>query len=152
MQRPIPPDQLHATPSLSLRDAARAIEFYARAFGAETTMRLDQPDGRVGHAELKIGAAAFTLADEFPEYGIVGPQTLGGTSVGIEIFVRDVDALAERAVAAGATLTRPIKDEFFGDRVAHFLDPFGHRWTFKTRIEEVSADEMQRRLAALFAG
>src|SRR6187551_830328 len=105
----IPQDQLYATPSLSLRDGARAIEFYARAFGAETTMRLDQPDGRLGHAELKIGAARFTIADEFPEYGIVGPQTLGGTTVGISIYVSDVDALAERAVAAGATLSRPIK-------------------------------------------
>lgn len=151
MQRPIPPDQLQATPHLILRDAARAIEFYARAFGAEMTMRLDQPDGRVGHAELQIGAARFTLADEFPELGIVGPQTLGGTTVGVSIYVGDVDALAGWAVAAGATLTRPIKDEFFGDRVAHLVDPFGHRWSFHTRLEDVPADELQRRLSTQYA-
>jgi PhnB protein len=149
MQRPIPHDQLHATPCLAIRDAARAIEFYARAFGAETTLRLDQPDGRVGHAELKIGAACFALADEFPEFGHVGPQTLGGTTVSLAIYVADVDAFVDRAVAAGATLTRPIKDEFYGDRTAHLVDPFGHRWSFSTRIEDVSADEMKRRMAAL---
>lgn len=149
MQRAIPADLTHATPHLALRDAARAIEFYARAFAAVTTLRLDQPDGRVGHAELRIGAARFMLADEFPEVGHVGPATLGGTTVTIAIHVEDVDALVERAVAAGATLLRPIKDEFYGERAASLQDPFGHRWRFSTRFEDVSPEEMQRRLAAL---
>lgn len=149
MQRPIPHDQQHTTPCLAVRDAARAIEFYARAFGAETTLRLDQPDGRVGHAELQIGGARFALADEFPEVGHVGPQTLGGTTVSLAVYVADVDALVDRAVAAGATLARPIKDEFYGDRTAHLVDPFGHRWNFNMRIEEVSPEEMKRRMAAL---
>ncbi len=150
MQRAIPADQApHAVPHLAVREAARAIEFYVRAFGATETMHLDQPDGRVGHAELTIGAARFMLADEFPEVGHVGPATLGGTTVTIAIQVGDVDAFAARAVAAGATLQRPIKDEFYGERVATILDPFGHRWRFATTIEEVSNEEMQRRLAAM---
>ncbi len=152
MTHAIPADHLYATPHLALRDAARAIEFYERAFGATTTLRLDQPDGRVGHAELAVGAAKFMLADEFPEYGVVGPATLGGTSVTIQIYVADVDALVERAVAAGARLRRPVKDEFYGDRSGQLEDPFGHRWNFCTRIEEVAPEEMQRRLAALTAG
>jgi len=152
MTHAIPADHLYATPHLALRDAARAIEFYVQAFGATTTLRLDQPDGRVGHAELAVGAAKFMIADEFPEYGVVGPATLGGTSVTIQIYVADVDAVVERAVAAGARLRRPVKDEFYGDRSAQLEDPFGHRWNFCTRIEEVSPAEMQRRLAALTAG
>lgn len=149
MQRAIPADQTHATPHLVLRDAARAIEFYVRAFGAIETMHLDMPDGRVGHAELAIGAARFMLADEFPEFGSVGPATLGGTTVTIAIYVEDVDALVARAVAAGATLLRPVTDEFYGDRAASLQDPFGHRWRFATHIEDVSEQEMQRRLAAM---
>lgn len=149
MQRAIPADQTHATPHLALRDAAAAIEFYARAFAAVTTLRLDMPDGRVGHAELQVGAARFMLADEFPEVGHVGPATLGGTTVTIAIHVADVDALTAQAIAAGATLLRPVKDEFHGDRVAVLQDPFGHRWRFATRVEEVSPAEMQRRLAAM---
>lgn len=147
-----PMDMSHATPHLVIQGAARAIEFYTRAFGAVVGLRLDQPDGRVGHAELTIGAARVMIADEFPEMGIVGPTTLGGTTVTIQIHVEDVDALAQRAVAAGATLRRPVKDEFYGERVAHLEDPFGHRWNFSRRFEEVAPEEMQRRLTALFAG
>lgn len=149
MQRAIPADQTHATPHLALRDGARALQFYVDAFGAVETLRLDMPDGRLGHAELAIGAARFMIADEFPEVGHVGPATLGGTTVTIAIYVEDVDALVARATAAGATLLRPVKDEFYGDRVAHLQDPFGHRWRFVTRIEDVSAEEMKRRLAAM---
>lgn len=151
MQQAIPAAQAQAVPHLAVRDAARAIEFYVRAFGAAETMHLDQPDGRVGHAELTIGGARFMLADEFPEVGHVGPATLGGTTVTISIQVADVDAFAARATAAGATLERPIKDEFFGERVAAMLDPFGHRWRFSTIIEEISNEEMQRRLVALYS-
>ena len=98
---------------------------------------------------LQVGAARFMLADEFPEVGHVGPATLGGTTVTIAIYVTDVDALTAQAIAAGATLLRPVKDEFHGDRVAVLQDPFGHRWRFATRVEEVSPAEMQRRLAAV---
>lgn len=152
MTHRIPADESHATPYLIVRDGAEAIEFYVRAFGAREQLRLDMPDGRVGHAQLVVGAAKFMLAEEFPELGYVGPATLGGTTVGIQIYVEDVDALAGRAIAAGATLKRPIKDEFYGDRVAQLEDPFGHRWNFCTRIEEVSLDEMKRRMAALSGG
>jgi PhnB protein len=149
MSHGIPRDQQSATPYLVVRDGAQAIEFYVRAFGAREELRLDMPDGRLGHAQLTVGAARFMLAEEFPEFGYVGPATLGGTTVGIQIYVEDVDALAERAQAAGAKLKRPIKDEFYGDRVAQLEDPYGHRWNFCTRIEEVSLEEMKRRMAAL---
>jgi PhnB protein len=149
MSHGIPRDQQSATPYLVVRGGAKAIEFYVRAFGAREELRLDMPDGRLGHAQLVVGAAKFMLAEEFPEYGYVGPKTLGGTTVGIQIYVEDVDAFADRAIAAGATLKRPIKDEFYGDRVAQLEDPFGHRWNFCTRVEEVSLDEMKRRMAAL---
>lgn len=152
MTHAIPGDSRSATPYLIVRDGAQAIEFYVRAFAASEELRLDMPDGRVGHAQLVIGAAKFMLAEEFPELGYVGPATLGGTTVGIQIYVEDVDAFTARALAAGATLKRPIKDEFYGDRVAQLVDPFGHRWNFCTRIEEVSLDEMKRRMAALSAG
>lgn len=146
----IPDDFPGATPYLSISGAASAIEFYAKAFGATEIMRLAMPDGRIGHADLKIGGATIMLADEFPEMGFRGPQSLGGTPVTIHLYVEDVDALAQRAVAAGATLESAVKDEFYGDRVARLKDPYGHRWMFATRQEDVSPDEMRRRAAALF--
>ena len=149
---PIPADCTGATPLLIARNAVEALSFYQRAFGAVVGLRIDQPDGRLGHAELTIGRAKIMLADEFPEMGCVGPQSLGGTSVSIQVYVENVDALAERAVALGARLERPIKDEFYGDRVAWLNDPFGHRWSFSTRIEEVSNEEMVRRAKQLGAG
>jgi PhnB protein len=139
-------------PYLCIKDAAQALEFYKRAFGATERMRLMQPDGRVGHAEIKIGGAVIMMADEFPEMGFRGPQSLGGTPVSIHVYVEDVDALIERAVAAGAKLEAPAKNEFYGDRSCRLFDPFGHRWMFATHIEDVSPEEMQRRAAALFAG
>lgn len=142
---PIPADNTGATPLLIARNAVEALSFYQRAFGAAVDLRIDQPDGRLGHAELSIGKAKIMLADEFPEMSCVGPQTLGGTSVSIQIYVENIDAFAERAVAHGAKLERPIKDEFYGDRVAWMIDPFGHRWSFSSRIEEVSKEEMLRR-------
>jgi PhnB protein len=104
------------------------------------------PDGKLGHAELSIGSARFMLADEFPEMQCVSPIALQGTPVTLSVYVDDVDALAARAVDAGATLEAPIKDQFYGDRVAMLRDPFGHRWTLHTRIEDVSVDEMRRRM------
>ena len=135
-------------PHLIVSDGAAAIDFYKRAFGAELIFDLPMPDGRVGHAELSIGAARFMLADEFPDLDCIGPTQRGGTTVHLAFYVRDVDAVTARAEAAGGRLVGPIKDEFYGDRVAHLSDPFGHHWTIHTRKEEVSVDEMRRRMTA----
>jgi uncharacterized glyoxalase superfamily protein PhnB len=139
-------------PYLHIQGAARAIEFYQQAFGATEVLRLSEPDGRIGHAEILIGGARIMLADEYPEHGILGPQSLGGTSVSLHLTVPDVDAFARQAVAAGAKLPKPIKDEFYGERGGKLEDPFGHVWQVMTRIEEVSPEEMQRRYDALLAG
>ena len=136
-------------PYLSVADAAAAIDFYVAVFGAVETMRLTQPDGRIGHAELRIGSAGLMLADEFPDMGFVGPLVRGGTSVSLHLSVPDVDATVAAAVDAGATLERAVVDEFYGQRSGVILDPFGHRWMIQTPIEEVSAEEMQRRLDEL---
>ena len=139
-------------PYLIVRGGAEALEFYRRAFGAHVALRLDQPDGRLGHAELDIDGASFTLADEFPEMGIVGPATLGGTSVTLHLTVADVDDVVARAVDAGAALTREVADQFYGARSGQLIDPFGHRWTVATHIEDVPEDEMKRRMAAMGEG
>ena len=139
-------------PYLHVKGAARAIEFYQQAFGATEVLRLSEPDGRIGHAEILIDSARIMLADEYPECGILGPQSLGGTSVSLHLTVPDVDAFAQQAVAAGAKLAKPIKDEFYGERGGKLEDPFGHVWQVMTPIEEVSPEEMQRRYDALLAG
>jgi PhnB protein len=139
------PDGQRLVPSLIVRGAAQAIEFYARAFGAREDYRLEMGD-RVGHAEIVLDGITIMVADEFPELGFTGPS--GNCPVTLVIYVADVDAVAERAVAAGATLEKPVTDEFYGDRVADLRDPFGHRWSFHTRRELVSPDEMRRRMAA----
>ena len=139
-------------PYLHVKGAARAIEFYIQAFGATEVVRLSEPGGRIGHAEIQIGGARIMLADEFPEHGILGPRSLGGTTVALHLTVPDVDAFAEQAVAAGAKLTRPIQDQFYGERTCKLEDPFGHVWHVVTHIEDVSAEEMQRRYEALMAG
>lgn len=141
-----------ATPYLCIKGAADAIEFYRKAFGATETMRMTGPDGRIGHAELKIGKANIMLADEHPEIGVVSPATLGGSPVTIHIYVEDVDALAARAETAGAKVLRAVADQFYGDRGGKFEDPFGHVWYFATHKEDVSSEEMQRRAAAYTVG
>jgi PhnB protein len=143
----IPDDYRGATPYLCVKGAAKALAFYAQAFGARETMRIAQPDGRIGHAEIRIGDAPVMLADEFPEMEFRSPQTLGGTPVNIVVYVENVDEFVRRAQAAGATVKRPAADQFYGDRMAVLLDPFGHSWSFATHVEDVSADEMQRRAA-----
>ncbi len=140
----IPKGQEGATPYLSIKGAAAALEFYKKAFGAVELVRMDQ-DGKIGHAEMKIAGALIYLADEFPEIGAVSPKTLGGSSVTIAIYVENIDAFASKAVASGAKLTRPVEDQFYGDRAAQFEDPFGHRWWFATHVEDVSPEEMERR-------
>ena len=135
-----------ATPYLCVKDAARAIEFYKEAFGATETMRLTDPnDGRIGHAEITIDGALIMLADEFPEYGIRGPETIGGTSVTIHLHVDDADEVVKRAAAAGATVEMAPTDQFYGERSGIVRDPFGHRWNIGHHIEDVSTEEMQRR-------
>jgi PhnB protein len=149
--RPIPEGYHSVTPYLIVTGAASAIEFYKHAFGAKELMRIPHPDGRVGHAELQIGDSRIMLADEFPEMGARSPMTLGGTPVGIQLYVDDVDAVTTRALAAGAKTLRPVKDQFYGDRSGTLSDPFGHQWTISTHKEDVSLEEMQRRAAAAAA-
>jgi len=148
--KPIPEGYHSITPYLVMKDAARAIDFYKQVFGATEVFRMPQPDGRVGHAELKIGDSHIMLADEFPEMGFTGPQPGAGTPpVSILLYVENVDSVVEKAVAAGAKLMRPVKDQFYGDRSGTLQDPFGHVWTVATHVEDVSPDEMQKRAAAM---
>lgn len=142
---PIPEGFHTVAPYLCIRDTARAIEFYKKAFGATEVMRLVEPRGKVGHAQIRIGHSMIMLADEYPELGILSPQTLGGSPVSITLFVDNVDTLANQAIAAGAKVLGPVADQFWGERTGKFEDPFGHIWLIHTRIEEVSAEEMQRR-------
>ena len=137
-----------ATPYLAIKGASDAIEFYKKAFGATETMRMPRPDGRIGHAEIMIGKAHIMLADEHPEIGFLGPLTQGRTPVTIHIYVEDVDALAAQAEASGAKVLRAVADQFYGDRIVMFQDPFGHVWSFATHKEDVSNEEMQKRMAA----
>jgi PhnB protein len=145
--KPIPDGYHSVTPYLIVKGGVRAIEFYKTAFGATELARMMQPDGRVGHAEIKIGDSPVMLADEFPEMGQRSPQTIGGTPVSLMIYVPDVDAVVARAVAAGAELTRPVADQFYGDRTGGVTDPFGHAWFIATHKEDLSMEELQRRAA-----
>ena len=147
--KPIPDGFEGATPYLCCRDASRAIEFYQRAFGAAEVMRLAEPNGRIGHAEIKIGKAVIMLSDEYPDFGANSPQSLGGSPVTIHLYVEDVDALVAQAAGAGATVQRPPTDQFYGDRSASLTDPFGHRWMLATHREDVTSDELQKRYQAM---
>ena len=139
-------------PYLRLRDAARAIDFYCRAFGAREKFRLTEPSGRIGHAELVLGPAILMLSDEYPEFGIYGPASIGGTSFTIHLHVDDADAAIRRAVDAGATLLRPAADQLYGERSGTIRDPFGHEWNVGHEIERVTPEEMQRRYDAMMKG
>ena len=144
---PVPSGYRSVIPYLVVGDAAAAIDFYCRAFGASEVMRMPM-DGRIGHAELAIGDAHVMLADEFPEMGIHAPKD-GVTSVSIMIYLPDVDAAFARALEAGATQERPVEDQFYGDRSGILIDPFGHRWMVATHVEDVTPEEMQRRMEAM---
>src|SRR4051794_26730072 len=149
------PDGYHAiTPHLVIKGASEAIEFYKRAFGAEELCRMPfpGPDGqvRLGHAELQIGDSRIFLADEFPDYGSVGPD--GNSPVKIHLYVTDADAAFERAVEAGATVSMPLADMFWGDRYGKLVDPFGHHWSIAEHLEDLTPAQMQERMAAAFAG
>jgi len=140
------PDGYHSvTPYLVVDNAAKAIEFYRKAFEAQETVRMPMGD-RIGHAELKIGDSVVMLSDEWPGMGMVGPKTRGGTSVSLIIYVEGVDIVFKRAIDAGGKEERPVKDEFYGDRSGTLLDPFGHRWMISTHVEDLSPEEMNRRM------
>jgi PhnB protein len=149
---PMPAEYPGVTPYLSVNDAAAAIEFYKKGFGATELMRLPGPDGKLGHAEIRIGDALVMLADEFPEYGNLSPKTLGGSAVRLHMYVQDVDAFFEKALAAGAKVLIPIANQFYGDRSGRLEDPFGHVWLVSTHIEDVSPEEMQKRMEAWTQG
>jgi PhnB protein len=151
--KPIPEGYEGATPYLIIDGAARALDFYQKAFGATVGLRMDAPGGKIGHADIAIdGRAHVMLADEYPDMGYRGPKSLGGTPVSVHIYVRDVDAFVRRAEEAGATVTRPAQDQFYGERTAILTDPFGHVWSFATRKEDLTPEEMQRRGAAAMGG
>lgn len=140
------------TPYLVVKGADAAIRFYATVFGAREDFRLVEPGGKVGHAELLIGDARLMLADEYPDFGALGPAAIGGTPVGLHLYVSDVDATVTLAEAQGATVLRAPKDEFYGDRSGVLVDPYGHRWHLATRRETVTPQEMQDRWTAMLAG
>jgi PhnB protein len=152
MVNPIPDGYPHVIPSLAVTGAADAIAFYCTVFGATERLRMDGPGGTVGHAELQLGSSVIFLADEFPDMGFVGPKTVGGSPVMISVYVDDVDDVFARALANGATELRKVSDEFYGDRVGAFEDPFGHRWSVATHVEDVSDEEMRRRAAEVMQG
>jgi PhnB protein len=143
--KPVPKGYRTVTPYLIVKGAADAIEFYKRAFGATEMLRMADSQGRVGHAEIKIGDSVIMLADEQPSMGYRGPRTLGGSSVSILLYLEDVDRVFERAVKAGGRALRPVTDQFYGDRSGTLEDPFGHVWTVATHVEDVSPEEMKRR-------
>lgn len=149
--KPIPDGYHSVTPYLYIDGAARAIDFYKQAFGAVEVMRLEAPGGKIGHAEIKIGDSHVMLADEFPDMGASGPHTIGGTAVGLMVYLPDVDVVVDRAVKAGATLERPVENKFYGDRTGGIFDPFGHRWYIATHVEDVPPEEMEKRAAAAMA-
>jgi uncharacterized glyoxalase superfamily protein PhnB len=141
--KPIPDGYHSVTPFLTVRDAARAIEFYKQAFGAVERGVMKDDDGKVLHAELMIGNSIIMLSDEFPKYGALSPQSVGGTPMGLHIYVDGVDAAFERAVKAGAHVEMPVMDQFWGDRYGKLTDPFGHKWSIATHTKDLSMDEMK---------
>jgi PhnB protein len=148
--KPIPDGYHSVTPYMSIKDAARAIEFYKRAFDATERLRLVAPGGEIGHAEIKIGGSVIMLADPCETGPVRSPQALGGSSIGLHVYVEDVDALFARAVDAGAKVVKPVQDQFYGDRTGTLEDPFGHVWFLATHQEEVTPEEIAKRAEALF--
>jgi PhnB protein len=148
--RPIPEGFTAVTPYLTVKGAAAAIDFYKKAFGAEETYRLNAPDGKIAHAEIRINGAVIMLHDETPEWKAFSPHTIGDTPCSLMLYVRDPDAVVKRAVDAGATLTMEVADQFYGDRCGGIKDPFGHKWSIATHIEDVEPAEINRRAAKMF--
>lgn len=146
--KPIPDGYHTLTPFLTVRDAARAIEFYKAAFGAQERGVMKGPDGKIMHAELKIGDSIIMLSDEWPEYGALSPLSTGGAGMGLHIYIDGVDAAFDRAVKAGAEVEMPVMDQFWGDRYGKLKDPFGHRWSIATHTKDLSMDEMKHGMDA----
>jgi PhnB protein len=136
-------------PYLHVDGARAAIDFYSSVLGAKERMSMPGPEGKVGHAELNIGESVIMLADEFPDMGVRGPKSVGGTPVTIHVYVEDVDATMDRAVKSGATVLRPVEDKFYGDRGGEFEDPFGHHWSIATHIEDLTPEQMQERMGQM---
>ncbi len=146
------PDGYHTvTPYLTVKNGAAALDFYERAFGADVFLRMVGPGGKIMHAEFRIEGSPIMMSDECPEMGATSPETLGGVSSSLMIYLEDVDARFEQAIAAGGIVERPVKDQFYGDRSGTLKDPFGHRWTLATHVEDIAPDEMNRRAAAMMS-
>ncbi len=145
--KPIPDKYHNITPYLYVKGAVAAIEFYRDAFGASQLFLMPGPNGKIMHAELKFGDSIVMLADEDPSRGILGPHTIGGYSVGLHLYIENVDAVVQKALALGAKQLHPVKDQFYGDRSGSLLDPFGHMWTVATHVEDVSPEELKKRMA-----
>ncbi len=145
---PIPEGYHSVTPYLVMKNAAAAIEFYKKAFGAVELLRMAAPGGKIGHAEIKIGDSPVMLADEYPDMGFKGPESLGGTPVSLMIYVDDVDKIYQQAIAAGGKEVRPLQNQFYGDRSGTLTDPFGHVWTISTHVEDVPEEELAKRAEA----
>lgn len=148
--RPIPEGYHSVTPYLLIKGAGEAIEFYKKAFAAVEVLRLQSPDGKIGHAEIRIGESHVMLADEHPEMDFLGPQTRGGTTVSLLIYTPDADAVFDQAIACGATEMRPICDQFYGDRMGTVVDPWGHVWSIATHIEDLPQAEIEKRFTEMF--
>jgi PhnB protein len=149
--KPVPEGFHTATPSLVVRDAGKAIDFYKKVFGAEERMRMPDPSGRIIHAEIKIGDSIIFLSDEIPNMGGKSPQSLGAYTGGVYLYVPNVDEIHKRAVEAGAKSSGPVSDMFWGDRVGHFVDPFGHAWSVSTHVADLSEQEMEKGAQAFYA-
>ncbi len=149
---PIPEGYHSVTPYLSIKGAAAAIDYYKEVFGATELFRMPGPEGKIGHAEIKIGNSPIMLADEYPDMEFVSPQTLGGTPVGLMIYVDDVDTMFKQAISRGAKEVKPLQNQFYGDRSGTLKDPFGHVWTVATHVEDVAPEEIERRAAAAHGG
>lgn len=147
----IPPGFHSVTSSLIVRNAAQAIDFYKKALGAEELMRMEGPDGKIGHAEIKIGDSIVFITDESPAMGTKSPQTLGGTASNLYLYVEDVDSAFQRATSAGGKATMPVTDMFWGDRFGQFVDPYGHTWGLSTHTEDLSEQEIEKRAADFYA-
>lgn len=149
---PIPEGYHSVTPYLSIKGAAAAIDFYKKVFGATELFRMPGPEGKIGHAEIKIGNSPIMLADEYPDMEFLSPNTLGGTPIGLMIYVDDVDTMFKNAISGGAKELKPLQNQFYGDRSGTLKDPFGHVWTVATHVEDVAPEEMERRAAAAHGG
>ena len=147
--KPVPEGYHTVTPYLVIAGAAKALEFYAKAFGAKERTRMEGPNGQVMHAEIQIGDSIVMLADEFPDMGYRGPQAYGGTAVGLHLYVNDVDSLFKQALAAGAKEERPVQDQFYGDRTGTLRDPFGHQWSLATHKEDLTDEQIHERAAKM---